>query len=61
MQYVQQDTIRDLNMDEIDAVSGGILPLIPIAIAFGKGFAVGGAIAGGVLTVADAFGIVDVF
>lgn len=54
-------SIRELSLSEVDAVDGGILPLIPIAIAFGKGFAAGGAIAAGVLTVADAVGLVDVF
>jgi len=52
--------IRDMTTDEILAVDGGLLPLIPIAIAFGKGFAIGGAVAAGVLTVADALGVVDV-
>lgn len=53
--------MREITFEEIGAVDGGVLPaIIPVAIAFGKGFAVGGAVAAGALTVADALGIVDV-
>ncbi|MFP7723372.1 hypothetical protein [Lysobacter sp. A3-1-A15] len=51
---------RDLSDLEVAHVDGGLLPLvplIPIAIAFGKGFGIGVAIGGGVLLVADALDI----
>ncbi|MCD9086229.1 hypothetical protein [Stenotrophomonas sp. SY1] len=53
-------SIRELSFAEINEVDGGVVPLIAVAVAFGKGFAVGGAVAAGVLTVADALGVVDV-
>lgn len=53
-------SIRELSLSEINEVDGGVVPLIAVAIAFGKGFALGGAVAAGALTVADALGIVDV-
>lgn len=31
------DTVVELESEEIALVSGGVLPLIPIAVAFGKG------------------------
>lgn len=49
--------LRELSDLEVAHVDGGLLPLIPIAIAFGKGFGIGVAIGGGVLLVADALNI----
>lgn len=50
----------ELNNDQIELVDGGILPaLIPVAIAFGKGFAVGAAVGGGVALVLDALDIIE--
>lgn len=51
---------RELSLSELEYVDGGVVPVIAVAIAFGKGFAIGGAIAAGALTVADALGFVDV-
>lgn len=54
-------SMRELSFAEVNEVDGGLLPLIPIATAFGKAFLAGGVIATGVLTVADAFGLVKGF
>lgn len=54
-------SVRELSHSEIEGIDGGIAPLIAVALAFGKGFAAGGAVAAGALTVADALGIVDIF
>lgn len=60
-------SMRELSFAEVNEVGGGLLflapliPLIPIAKAFGAGFLAGGVVAGGVLTVADAVGLVKVF
>lgn len=50
----------ELSNDQVEMVNGGILPaLIPVAIAFGKGFAVGAAVGGGVVLVLDALDVID--
>lgn len=52
--------MRELDAAQMEQIGGGLLPLIPLAIAFGKGFAVGAGVAGGVLVVADAIGLVEI-
>ena len=50
----------ELELNQIEAVEGGILPVvaIPVIVAFGKGFAVGAAVGGGVAIVLDALDII---
>ena len=48
---------RELSAQEIDQVSGGVLPLIPIIVAFGKGLVAGGAAAGLTAAALDALDI----
>lgn len=51
--------LRELSSNEIDNVAGGIVPLIPIAFAFGKGLAAGAVAGGVVVAIADALDIGD--
>ncbi|MFZ5662151.1 class IIb bacteriocin, lactobin A/cerein 7B family [Pseudoxanthomonas taiwanensis] len=45
----------DLTLEEIEQVSGGVAPLIPVAIAFGKGFVAGVGVAAAVHVAVEAF------
>jgi class IIb bacteriocin, lactobin A/cerein 7B family len=50
----------ELNDNQVKVVDGGVLPaLIPVAVAFGKGFAAGAAVGGGVVLVLDALNVID--
>lgn len=50
----------ELSLDDLSDATGGALPLIPIAIAFGKGMLTGASVVGLVAAAGDAFGFWDV-